>query len=427
MPALKRFTVRLNSTVAVVYCVAMLSSTAVFPLSAEEYIKIQVVADWTPAENSRPDVLLSAAQKELTGGVFDPRADTLLKAAEGFTKDVFNLPPLTFVRASTYQNDNSDEMLVEWNFKGPASGGMLVLRDTPFLSEYTMLFHGCSCRTSEDLSRLLTTLVVWVKRPVNIGTVEIKLPASYPNSPAFVGAPPPLFSEVAVIRDFILLGWVKDQDLYLQINVGKAFTESYYPVPPFIPERFPPLTELVQSWGTRRIWVELGRPAGPSKDIDLSEIRDKSLLAELARRGLSENEFVELLRNVRRPYQLYARARDVIQSMHNAGKAMDFNRYFEAALTMYQGLGPSAGNAVVELFGERFRRSGCAEQLEADALRLLRENVFHRAAIVYLGECSTSEAAVRAIMAASVPDGLVAERDMVLRDIKRRLGKEQVR
>jgi hypothetical protein len=350
------------------------TSPAVIPTFAADHINIQVVADLAPAENTRPDVLLQAAQKELAGGVFDPRADLLLKAAEGFTKDVFNFSTLTFLRAITYRNDNSDEVIVEWTFKGSGTGGTLVLRDTPFLSEYTMRFKDCACRTREDLSGLLTGLVVWAKRPVNLGAININLPASYPNS-AFWGSPPQPSSEVEVIRDFNLRGLVKDQDLYLHINVGKAFTESYYPVAPFIPERFPPLTELLQLWSSRRIWGELGRPAGPSKDVDLSEIRDEVLITELARRGLSEDEFVELLRNVR-PYRLYSRARDVIESLHKAGNAMDFNRYFEAALRMYQGLGPSAGNAVAELFRQRFRRTGCAEQLEADSLRLLRENVF---------------------------------------------------
>lgn len=401
------------------------TSPSVIPIFAADHINIQIVADQAPAENTRPDVLFQAAQKELTGGVFDPRADLLLKAAEGFTKDVFNFSTLTFLRAITYQNDNSDEMIVEWTFKGSGAGGTLVLRDTPFLSEYTMRFKDCACRTREDLSRLLTGLVVWAKRPVNLGAININLPASYPNS-AFWGSPPQPSSEVEVIRDFNLRGWVKDQDLYLHINVGKAFTKSYYPVPPFIPERFPPLTELLELWSSRRIWGEVGRPAGPSKDVDLSEIRDEILITELARRGLSENEFVELLRNVR-SYRLYSRAGIVIDSLHNAGKAMDFNQYFEAALRMYQRLGPSAGNAVGELFRQRFRRTGCAEQLEADSLRLLRENIFQVAAMGYLGECSTSEEAVRAIAAASVPDGFISQKEMALRDVQKRLGKKQVR
>lgn len=401
-------------------------SVALLPLFAGDRIEFQVVAGLTPAENTRPDVLLQAAQKDLALGVFDPRADLLLRAAEGFTKDVFNFSALKFLRAITYENDNSDEMLVEWNFKGPAAGGTLVLRDTPFLSEYTMRFGRCSCRTREDLSRLLTALVVWVKRPVNLGMIKINLPASYPSSAAFWGAPPPPFSEVEVIRDFNLLGWVTEQDLYLQINVGKAFTQSYYPVAPFIPERFPPLLELVQLWSSRRIWGEVGRLTGPSKDIDLSEIRDSILITELAKRGLSENEFVELLRNGR-PTQLHTRARVVLESLDRAKKAADFNRYFEAALAMYQSLGPSASNAVTELFRQRFRRTGCAEQLETDALRLLRESVFEEAAIGYLGQCSTSEATVRAIATAPVPDRLLPLKQMALRDVQRRLGKEEIR
>jgi hypothetical protein len=118
-------------------------------------------------------------------------------------------------------------MLVEWSFNEPFWKGTLVLRDTPFLSQYMMQFNGCACRSKENLARLLTALVIWGKPPISVGGIDIRLETSFPQAGAFSGGPPPPFAEAAVIRDFNFWGWLKDQDLYLNVNVGKSFTKSY--------------------------------------------------------------------------------------------------------------------------------------------------------------------------------------------------------
>jgi hypothetical protein len=68
---------------------------------------------------------------------------------------------------------------------------------------------------------------------------------------------------------------VPDTEWLLRVIVGKTFSARYYPVPPFIPERFEPLTDLVKTWDFRRIWAEVG--ANHGRDGGLSEYRATGL------------------------------------------------------------------------------------------------------------------------------------------------------
>ena len=96
-------------------CLAAIGMT----LLAADRVNLQVVKDWTPTENSGPVADFRMAQRQLSNGAFDSRAEALLKASERFTQTIFNFPTLQFQKAITYQKENSDEMLVEWSFNEP--------------------------------------------------------------------------------------------------------------------------------------------------------------------------------------------------------------------------------------------------------------------------------------------------------------------
>ena len=405
-------------------CISFLAIGGVGMASAPAADRIHFQTDntITPAVHHELDVEFGVAQGQLGSGAFDSRAESLLKASELFTKTIFTFSTLQRRKASTYQKGNSDEMLVEWSFAESFGNGTLLLRDTPFLSQYMIKLDNCDCRSKDTLARLLTAVVAWAKPPVNVGGIDIRISANYPNATAFSGGPSPIFSETEVIRDFNFWGDLKDQDLYLSINVGKSHTQAYYPVPPFVPERFPPLSALLESWSSQHIWGEVGRPAGPSADVDLSDRRDAMLITELVRRGLSQDEYLELLRSAP-PARLYARARIVFESLTNAGKSEDVIRNFEPTVQMYEKIGPRAESTVFMLFMEARRQGVCSAQIEKNAVRLVKEEVFQDSAISYLGRCSTSPEAAHLIDGSSVRDKFVAQ--TAIRDIRKRIGKDQ--
>src|SRR5437764_13466980 len=62
------------------------------------------------------EIEFSNCEKELEVGSFDPQAQVLLQAAERFTKEIFSLNHLKFVRATT-SRDEGDVLRAEWKIE----------------------------------------------------------------------------------------------------------------------------------------------------------------------------------------------------------------------------------------------------------------------------------------------------------------------
>lgn len=249
------------------------------------------------------------------------------------------------------------------------------------------------------------------------------VPSDYPNTVAFNGLPP-LFSEKAFIYDFFVFGRAAKNVLFIQVNIGKAFSDGLSGVPAFLPERFPPLPVLARSWDEDKILHEIGKPTDPSLGGNFSEHRDLILVTELARRGLSETSFIKLLLTVP-SRELASRASTVFRAMHEAGKDSDVDRYFEPMLAAYQRLGSSANGAVEEAFRVLSGRKACAREFEQSAFTLLQAGTIQEMALHYLGECSNSEEAAHMLESISVPSQLAPMKESTLLRIQSRVAQQQ--
>lgn len=382
----------------------------------ESRVRFQESKGGAMLHDRRPAVLFHACERELIDGLFDPAAETLLAAAETFTKSVFSAPSLRFTKAIT-RRDAGDILVAEWNIDEPNAKGSLILKDTSVISLYELHLLSGNINSRDELTTFLSKLLMWSKPPVDTGSITIALPANTSGVGEFSGTftTPPV--STPVIRDVYMAGVKDGKEWYMTLQVGKDFTESYYPVPPFVPERFPPLNELIQSWSFGRIWSEVGKRFDLQVYMDFSEYRDVILITELARRGLSEEQVVELLTNTEGS-NLHTRARVVLDALRRSGKEASVNRYFDPALEMYEKIGPSAHAAVDTLFHNAART--CTPKVEAHALRLLKSGIFQEAALLYIGACSTSQETMGAIETLSVPDNLVQPKESVLQGIRRR-------
>jgi hypothetical protein len=205
----------------------------------------------------------------------------------------------------------------------------------------------------------------------------------------------------------------------MEVIVGKAFTESFYPVPPFIPERFPPLTDLVHSWNSEKIWSEVGKPAGPHPWEDYSDHRDGILITELVRRGVNEERFSELLRTAN-PATLENRANVVFGALRAAGNGPALTRFIGPALATYEQIGLSATDAVDVLFIHA--RRDCSLAFEEQALSLLKKGIFLGPAFTYLGECSTSKEVLQTLESFSSPLETEPQRNAAVQRLRGRTG-----
>ena len=105
-------------------------STESQPILAQDAPQYHIDLDWRMPDSRRADHFFHDASSELTSGAFDPLAQPLLESAEAFTRRIFQVPTLKFVRSVTSRGEGGDVILAEWTFNEPLKG-FVILRDTP--------------------------------------------------------------------------------------------------------------------------------------------------------------------------------------------------------------------------------------------------------------------------------------------------------
>ena len=342
--------------------------------------------EWSQAASDRLTKDYASALESTATGAYDPAADKLLVAADKYTRDVFPVPSLRRETAATHRG-NGDVLQVWWKFDESFGKGDLVLIDDPFDSNYWFRFSAPLTPTSSDLVKKILGLITWGTPQLYLRPREIFLPA--------VGAAQDHFLVVNHLSPysnsklhFEMTGF-EDRGVWLiKVSIGKPLVRDNYPVRALIPERFPPLDELVRTWSFRRIWNEVG--ATYAKDGDLSEHRDRMLIDELVDRGLTTDEIVELMINTD-PSNLPMRAHDVLAPLREHGKAKAVvPAIFAPVLKFYERTGPRAASAAEALFHEASRNCG-GEAMESAALRVLAAGLFVDGPLRYLSNCSASQ------------------------------------
>jgi hypothetical protein len=149
-----------------------------------------------------------------------------------------------------------------------------------------------------------------------------------------------------------------------------------------VPERFPPLSQIVQSWSEQRIEKEL------SQSNWYAPFRDEILVRELSRRVSTIARLVHLVENARMSPDrqlLAARTRQILDVLADGQENKRRVEFEEAAIDALLAVGPDAEQAVLSVLGR-----DCSPALEARAIAMAKEGVFVSPAIAHIGRCSTS-------------------------------------
>ncbi len=402
-----------------------------------------------PDSPDRPDVMFRVAEARISTGSFDAVAESLLHGTERYTKHAFNLPSLEFRRAATERvtsgAQRGDVLIAEWTFQEAFGKGSIILTDTPYYSRFALRVNECQIHTQVELTTFLKAALncpCWaLSSPQgNLGTdatlkmggittgppFTILLPAGTPPITFFWGSRTPS-SPYNFIADFEFSAVFEGGQWFLDFAVGKSGTEKFYGVPPWVPERFPPLSELVKSWSFEQIRAEVGKEVKPWVGVQaFTEKRDEILITELARRGMSQDQVIDLLRDTQPTAEGYSsRLGAVGYGFKNAGKGPFEKLFFEPALETYERIGPVADKSVWALFGDAAIQ-GCASDIEARALGMLMKGTFVSGPLAYLSECSSSPDALTVVEAVSVasgtPDrGLKRAKELAIRQIRNRV------
>jgi hypothetical protein len=376
----------------------------------------------TVTSRNRPDLRYHEAEKRLAENAFDPAADGLLRAAERFTSLVFKTPGPALRKAATYKDGHGDHLIAQWTFEQSAVRGTVILVDHPWRSLYHFRLTGYRIAVREDVNRLVSALVEMNKPPIRIEPDRCRYKV-FGEGGAITsfswGYDPRIPTATPFIDDFSVLGASDGGEWFVTASLGKALTATYYPVDPFVPERFPPLDELVKTWSDDRIRAELARTGR----ADVFGHRQDILLAEAVRRGLSTEQIVELLRSAPAG-QERTRLSSVVRLLERSGQGSRFSEYFEPALRTYEQMDSRRVKDAVELLFFRARKR-CSPAFEQQALRILREgeNRLADGPVLYLDFCATSEEALQVLETLRASDVLESRRQSAVQRIRNRLDK----
>ncbi len=358
----------------------------------------------------------------LITGVLDGRAKALLAGADAFTRKVFAAPGLEFVRAVSYRQGGDDLLTVEWTQKTPRID--VLLEDTPYRSIYYVHLPYRAISGGTGLTSLLSDVLVWRGPGLHLRPEEMEfgLFESGGTVQSFDGGA--IFRSAAPNGLNIQMRGTTDKVTWqLSLNIPKTYTSGDYPVPPNIPERFPALTELMKDWSFERVWSEIGKPVRipPYLRID----RDTLLATELLRRGVSEQQFSDLLTQVD-PVELQQRALTVLQALSQTGQDQLLTQYLRGAVKEYTSRFPnhldSAEDAAELLFTHG---NMCGLKLESIASDALRDRALFLGPLVYLRHCGASESVASFVTTLEVPSQWAQLQANAVRDIRRRMLKNQ--
>jgi hypothetical protein len=370
-----------------------------------------------PGAPDPPDVIYRNAEAKFSQLAFDPAAEKLLRGAEAVTKAVFNVPSLHFEKAVTERVLSrpqwGDVLIAEWSIDEAFGKGTIILTATPYFSDYAMRLSDCKIGSQAELAAFLQAFIgrPGSKAPLDTANKAVQMlwpkPTvgySFSGVPFFAGSRLGT-SQLPLIADFNFWGQLRDKEWYLHFGIGKSYSTGGVSAGlAYIPERFPPLADLIKSWGSGQIRREVGDPVKPFEGVPaFTDRRDQILIAELARRGLSDEQVADLLTDVHPAPKSYGlRLRSFIGGYVDSGKG-PWLAVFAPALKAYEGVGPAADAGVLELFSDAGRLS-CPASVEQQALDVLKKGVFSRGPFAYLGRCSTSLQTVAALESLSPGD-----------------------
>ena len=322
----------------------------------------------------------------INGGIFDVQAEPVLGGSTRSTQAIFNLPSLSLKGKATYQDDGGDNLVALWSFESDAAAGTIALEDTPYFSNYALQLRRPTVSSEADLDSLLGSLLNW-DGPLRLSTMNMQheqiagsLRVSYCSLRSSF-EPKDLILLVAAMQSD---GW------YATLEIGKGMVSRFYPNKEFIPERFPPLEQIITGWPDARLWDGIRNPR-KGWPTNAHALRDRVLITELARRGLTTPQIIDLLR-IDAPYG-YADRAVVTDGTLEALRPGWVELYFKDALEMYET--EHAKDAAIVVAG--MAATHCSPKTEAAAIEMVDARYAGPAAVRYLIECSNSAKALSAV------------------------------
>jgi hypothetical protein len=219
-----------------------------------------------------------------------------------------------------------------------------------------------------------------------------------------------------------------DSGCYLLLKIGKGFFALGYPEGgAYVPERFPPLKDLIKTWSKERILAEVGRMWSVSRPFANNNYRDRILIREAAKRGLGPEDLRRLLLPPSAPGLIAwsQRAAAVMMALVDTHQ-LDANHGTLADIVMTMGHRDDVGKFALEHLFDALQEHSTFDDTGL-ALRCLSECLYPSAPLIYLAQRGNGEATYAKVAAAVVTEQMAKWwQGTALKNIRARLDKEKV-
>ena len=186
------------------------------------------------------------------------------------------------------------------------------------------------------------------------------------------------------IPHFSIAGVNKGGSWFVTATFDKQGTGTSYHMLPYVPERFPPLSELAQSWSFERVLSEYS--------ASKSDERKRTLIAELARRGMSNDQFTIFLSKVALCFGGKCPndgMREVFFGFEQADKKDSLPRYFDVGVAFFEQIDPRAQSEISVWLWEA--ASTCSPGCEGPSIQFVKSGKYVESARSFLKKCAVTE------------------------------------
>lgn len=351
----------------------------------------------------------------------DPWEKDILRAGERSFGDVVATPIGTLVGMTTVQSDEGDVLVANWHNAGSADLGIrqIWMWDTPEHNWFVIKADAAAFASASSAERSLHHVLKWNFMLPSLLQVDARYTSS--PGPAFLTGQA-LLPSADLGREYSLAGIWDNSEAYLVIRVGKAMFLRLYPEGgAYVPERFPPLKEVVRSWSKEQILSEVGKTWRLRGPIANHYTRDAILISAAADRGLAAIDLYALLLSMDAPGPTAWEQRTwlVMRSLAQS-RQLEHNRNAIEDITLRLARMESSGPLTLQAVFSVLRDSSDSDYGEL-ALRCLATGIYADAPLKYLMERAGSEDAYVRVKQAVVPQASRALQRAVLGRIRIRI------
>ncbi|HLK63470.1 MAG TPA: hypothetical protein VKU19_08520 [Bryobacteraceae bacterium] len=350
----------------------------------------------------------------------------LLRAAERSFAQAVSAPVGPLLGMATTHTNDGDVLVAQWEPGAAASAGVLGISmwDTP---DYSWFMLKCDPVELESYSSTQVILKKLLKWPLPLPE-PLVLVGSYGlgNSGTFFAAAASL-PHLERGLEYRLFAVRSSAGSYVLLKLGKGLFLLNYPEGGvYVPERFPPLRQVIATWPKEAVFAEVGKIWAKSSAYATNNVRDKILILQAAQSGFSDSDLRSLMlpANVPGDVAWSQRASAVMDALIKTQQVDKYHDVIEE-VTLQIGSREDSGEFAAKVVFDALRMAATGDYSSL-ALKCVAKCIYVDAPLRYLVDRGATESVYSQLDRAIVPQNSEWLRRQALDKIRERIGKARL-